>query len=376
MRAVAVLAKYVAGPAERVLALEVIADDADADGAAGLELGVAQGNAIGLGKRAGDDLGRGRRRPVGHRLLGQRPVDNGEGRSAEATGQRVRIILQAGGDRRGARRSHHQLFLVGVPAAHVDGAHLLGRRHPWTELDQVVAEDELQGVAVALVVPVLRSVGSLDGLAEIEVAVVHPHLVTDLAGARLDEVPVGLVRLRDMVVGDAGGIDLAKGEVRIAGHLADDVGIGDILIGLGVATAMQAMGKVVAAENRAQAGGVVLRLESGDLALDQCLGRSAGRRHLDADGRSDVDVQLADHVPSRIAEGDGEHRRQMLVMVHNHLLEEGLAWPRQGRPIDLEVGPEMIGLRHFSSCCWPPLRRCSAAGSESRSLTAAGHRCR
>src|ERR1700675_1191793 len=110
------------------------------------------------------------------------------------------------------------------------------------------------------------------------------------------------------------------------------------------------MGEVIAAQDRAQPGCVVLRLEAGDLALDQRVRGPAGRRHLDGDRRADVDVELGDDVAGWIVEGDREHSWQVLVMIDHNLLEKSFHGIWEWRSIDLDIGPEMILLRHFSSC--------------------------
>src|SRR2546429_8768275 len=105
MGSIAVFTEHVTRTAERVLPLEMIADDPDADGATRLEVRIAHGHAIGLGKGARDDLGDRRRSAVDHRLLGQRSVDRGEGRPAERARQRAGTVANAGGDRTGGGRA-------------------------------------------------------------------------------------------------------------------------------------------------------------------------------------------------------------------------------------------------------------------------------
>ena len=99
-----------------------------------------------------------------------------------------------------------------------------------------------------------------------------------------------------------------------------------------------------------QPGRVVFRLEPGDLALDQGLRAAAGRRHLDGDGRPDGGMDLRDHVASRVAEGDGEHVGQVLVMIDDDLLEQRLGGTGERGSVDVDVGPQMIGLRHANPC--------------------------
>src|SRR6184192_2289929 len=135
MGSIAVFTEDVTRTAERVLAFEMIADDAYADGATRLEVRIAHGHAIGLGKGARDDLGDRRRSAVDHRLLGQRSVDRGEGRPAERARQRAGTVANAGGDRTGGRRSDHGLLLNRIPPTDLDGAHLLRGRHARTEFD-------------------------------------------------------------------------------------------------------------------------------------------------------------------------------------------------------------------------------------------------
>src|SRR4029077_14937254 len=170
---------------------EVVADNTHADGAARLEVRISDGHPIGFGKGPRNDLGDRRCGAVDHRLLRQRPVHGGEGLSAEGAGQGAGLVLDPGRDRSGGRGSDDGLLLTRVPPTDFDRANLLRRCHARTEFDQVVAEDKLKGIGMALVVALRRSAGGLYWLAEIELAIFHAHLVADLARARLEEVPVG-----------------------------------------------------------------------------------------------------------------------------------------------------------------------------------------
>ena len=95
---------------------------------------------------------------------------------------------------------------------------------------------------MVLVIAGLGGTRRLNRLAEIVFAVFHAHLEADLPGARLEEIPVGLVGLRHVVEGDARGIDLAELQAGTLGNLAGDVRIRHILIGLGLAAAVQPVG--------------------------------------------------------------------------------------------------------------------------------------
>ena len=351
MRSVAVFTEHVARSAERVLPLEMIAHDPDADGAARLKVRISHGHAIGLGKGARDDLGDRGCGAVDHRRLRQRTVDRGEGWPAERAGQGVGPVPNAGGDRAGRRRSDDDLLLNRIPPTDLDGAHLLRGRHARPEFDQVVAKHELQWIGVVLVIAGLGSARRLHRLAEIEFAVFHAHLEADLPRARLEEIPARLVGLRHMVEGDACGIDLADLQAGTLGNLAGDVRIRHILIGLGFAAPVQPVGLVVASQDGAQPGGVVFGFEPGDLTLDQGLGATARRCHLDGDGRTNIDVELADDVASGVVEADGKHVGQVLVMINDDLLEQRRDRTGERGSIDLDVGPEMMGLGHSSFPC-------------------------
>src|SRR2546429_7773194 len=115
MGSIAVFTEHVTRTAERVLPFEMIADDPDADGATRLEVRIAHGHAIGLGKGARDDLGDRRRSAVDHRLLGQRTVDRREGRPAERACQRAGTVANAGGDRTGGGAPPPPLAFLPAP---------------------------------------------------------------------------------------------------------------------------------------------------------------------------------------------------------------------------------------------------------------------
>ena len=268
MRAIAVFVEDVAGLAQRVLPLELGADHPDADRGAGLQAWIATGDPVGFGEGAGDDLGDRGRYCVDLAQLGERAVHRGEGLAAKGSRQAGGILLDAGRHRARLRRSQHELFLFRIPASDVDARDLFGRGDARPKLDQVVAEDQLQRIRVVLVVPGLGRPGGLDRPPEIELAVIHGQLVADLASPRLQEVPVGLVGLRDMVKGAAGGVDLADRQAGAVGHLAGDVGVGDILIGLRAPAAVKPVRNVIASQDGPALSRVVLRFQAGDLALD------------------------------------------------------------------------------------------------------------
>jgi hypothetical protein len=99
-------------------------------------------------------------------------------------------------------------FVLGAPAADLHLRHLLGRADPRMELQQVLAEDQLEGVLgaqVALARTVLRGLR----LAKVQLAVADRQLETDLGSASLEEVPIREVHLGDVVVRGLGVVDLA-----------------------------------------------------------------------------------------------------------------------------------------------------------------------
>ena len=148
------------------------------------------------------------------------------------------------------------------------------------ELEQVGAEHHLQRTA-----GVERQIGGRargDGTrSEEELSVGHTGLEADLSGPRFDELPVGEVYLRDVVVHGPGVADLADRDLAAARQLAGDVGVGLVLVGLGVASSMHPMRRVVCAHNNALSNRVVVTFEAGDLALEQrlvAIGGTATRR--------------------------------------------------------------------------------------------------
>ena len=176
----------------------------------------------------------------------------------------------------------------------------------------------------------------------------------------------------------AGRIDLADRQAGAVGHRPGDVGVGDVLVGLRPAATVQPVRLVVPAQHGAQPGRPVVGLEAGQLTLDQGFRRTARWGHFDRDAVADGGMQAAQDVAVRIMEGDREHVREMLVVIDDDLFQQPFHLMRQGRSVELNIGPDMERLGHrvsSRSSSRPRLRRGWGPGFECRVSAARGHRC-
>ncbi len=228
-------------------------DDRDADGPARLDLGVAASGPGRLREGRPDLLSDPGRPFVGGVLVGRTRLHGHELGIAEESAERLRILIQRGGGRGGLSRTNENLLVDAVPGAHLDRGDLADGRHAGPELQEVLAEYELESHlrAVRPLGGRLRGVG---GSVEVEGAVDDAQLEVDLVGQLAQEAPVGLVHLRHVVLDLARGVDRARVQAGIRGYLLGHVRIHDLGEDLRVAAPVQPVGQVVAAYDQERAG--------------------------------------------------------------------------------------------------------------------------
>ena len=114
-----------------------------------------------------------------------------------------------------------------------------------------------------------------------------------------------------------GGVDAAGGKSSSLGHLLRNVGIRDVLVALGRASAEEPVGLVEAAHRRERPGRLKLRLKRRHLGLGDQLVAAHGsiRDHRDGDPLADLDLRPLEDAAVRIAEGQHEHVRESEAVV-------------------------------------------------------------
>jgi hypothetical protein len=143
-------------------------------------------------------------------------------RAAEQAGQAGRAVGQGRADRSCLRRPDDLLRGGRIPAPDLDLADLPGRGHAGPEVEQVLAEDELERVRRAEVA-LGGCVGGAGRLAEVQLALGDGDLEADRPREALQELPVGLAGLPDVVVDPAAVVDRADLEADLRRDRPGDV---------------------------------------------------------------------------------------------------------------------------------------------------------
>ena len=119
----------------------------------------------------------------------------------------------------------------GIPAADLHAGDLAARRDPRAELEEVLAEDELERIGGGQVAVGGRP-GRLGRAPEVELALDDGHLEPDLARESVQELPVGLAGLADDDRGPVPSRRSCRPRGRpVAAIVAGDVGVLDVLEG-------------------------------------------------------------------------------------------------------------------------------------------------
>ena len=171
-----------------------------------------------------------------------------------ADGQRGRVVVDIGGLRRQRRRGRHDRHAVGIPHAHLGlGDHPAGRdarpqpAQVVAERQRVTAESDRRGGGTRRI---RQTAGAHPRCrTERELAVDDAHVVTQLGGAALQELPVGLSDLRDVLVRDAGIRDIPHTQPCVLGDLTGDVAVRRVEERPAATCLLQAVRLLVAADH-------------------------------------------------------------------------------------------------------------------------------
>ena len=248
----------------------------------------------------------------------------------------------------GRRGADERLLARDVPAPDLHLLDLLGRGDDRPEAQQVgaLAQEQRLGLLALRCGRVLRRLRR----AELELAVLDGHLVPDLAGQAVEELPVGDPALGDVVEDRRRGVDRADRQPGPLRDLLGHVRRGDLRVGLGAAAAEEPVRGVVAADDGERPGRVELRLQRGDLGGDQRFRRRrrlAGRR--DHELRADLEVRLGEHGAVGVAEPQDHQVGQVQAVVDVRGHEQRLEVGRQRRPVDRDrEGVADLRLRHVT----------------------------
>ena len=274
---------------------------------------------------------------VGVALARHRVVHHDERLAADLVGElggRHRDVGVRGG---GRALADHRLLRLRVPAADLHLADLGDGAHPGAELHQVHAPHEGRAAGVGRLAR-LRPVGGDRGLLEQERVAVDAAVEARPDRQRVQEVEVGLVDLEHVVV-RALGLVHVRLEAGVGRELLRDVGQLHVLVGLGDPAGGEAVRLVVAAHDRARPERVVVRLDRGDLALDEDRLALVGlRRGRDLDRLADLEARLAQEVPLRVPEHDRERVGHRQAIDDERALDRGHRGRVEVAAVDLDGG--------------------------------------
>ncbi len=231
-------------------------------------------------------------------------------------------------------------FVLRVPGADDDLLHLLDPGHPRTERDQLRAAlgpVELDGLGS----------GVAAGRPEVERLVLDDDLVVVHAREPPEELPVRLVVLLRELVRDT-GLRGFRGEAVLARQLLGDLRRAHVLEGRGLADAVQPVRAVVAANREQEALLRELRLEAGDLSLEDGLRLPVLRPgEGELEGAADHELppvhELEQGIGESEQEGVGEHQ-VLLEPKLDHVLD--LLAEQHAVDPDLGVGDLGLGDGH------------------------------